>query len=210
MKHLQLKVCGMTQSAQLNALIDLKVDYAGLIFYKKSARYVVPHLSPNAVKSFSGIQKIGVFVNAEKEEILNCVTQYGLNGVQLHGDESPKLCADLQEKGLIVFKAFRLQTAKDLIATTDYQEVCTRLLFDTAGKHYGGNGKSFNWQILENYRGTTPFILSGGIGPDSLIDLQKFTHPAWAGLDLNSKFETAPGDKNINLLKRFLCQLTIN
>lgn len=201
----KVKVCGMTSAEQIRALAKLKVDYAGLIFYRESPRCVSEKLLPQEICVIQGIQKVGVFVDSSFTEIRTKVAAYQLDAVQLHGSESPEFCYRLQQR-IPVFKAFHIKTAKDLIKTSDYSGACSTFIFDKAGKYYGGNGSPFDWQILNHFKGTTPFFLSGGICPDDHNKIQNFSHPKLAGIDLNSRFEISPGNKDINLLNYFLCQ----
>lgn len=177
-------------------------DWMGFICYERSPRYVttIPDFMPQKAK------RVGVFVNAGSENILQHAKQFGLHMLQLHGNESPQLCQRLSNEGYAVIKAFSVKTENDIHRTADYEDVCQYFLFDTPSINYGGSGKSFDWNILSSYKGNTPFLLSGGINPTSLPALAAFSHPKWAGIDLNSGFETAPAQKNVNALKSFIKQ----
>lgn len=207
---MKIKVCGNTEIEQLKQLNDLDIDYAGLIFYEQSPRFVLKKLNGREVKE-SGISKIkvGVFVNATEEEIMKQVDDFGLNMVQLHGDETASFCNRISDQ-LKVIKAFRIT---DFDANVDwlvkeYDEVCDYYLFDkgSAGL-YGGTGKKFNWNLLKEYTIGKPFFLSGGIESNDAEALKKFTHPFFYGIDINSRFETSPGVKNIELIKEFVKEL---
>ncbi len=183
------------------------MDYAGFIFYEKSKRFVEGRkLDPKIVRHTKRVKKVGVFVNAHEKYILQKVKEYGLDLLQLHGEESPKFCERLKQH-IPVMKAFKIKNKEDIEETENYAGVCDYLLFDTAGKLYGGNGKLFNWKLLDNYNGDTPFFLSGGIGVEEVEELKKFKHPSWVAIDVNSKFEDAPGVKNIKKIKQFLWDL---
>lgn len=187
----------------------LGFDYAGMIFYEKSPRFVQGKLSPEEAKSCSGIKKIGVFVNADKSYILQQIDHYQLDLIQLHGDESPEFCATLR-KQIPVMKAFRIKAIEDLQKASGYEGCCDYFLFDSPGKLYGGNGTTFEWNLLKKYDGYTPFFLSGGIGQEEIPALKNFDHPKWLGIDINSRFETAPGIKDKTILKQFLWDLNIS
>jgi phosphoribosylanthranilate isomerase len=204
----KIKVCGLNRMEQIRQLADLGVDYCGMIFYEKSPRFAGNTLDAAEVKAFHTAKKVGVFVNASIEDIKIRIDNYGLDMVQLHGDESPGFCAALAEE-TAVMKAFRIDSAKDLEQLPAYGEHCTYFLFDTAGPLYGGNGIAFDWDLLAAYTGTVPFFLSGGIGPDDAKRLTVFSHPAWQGIDINSRFEIRPGEKNLEDIKRFLWDLNI-
>lgn len=140
-------------------------------------------------------KRIGVFVNEDYAGITHRAHELSLDYLQLHGKETPGLCKKLHEEGFRLIKAFALRKASDLECTYAYAPYCDYFLFDTPCHGYGGSGQSFDWSILGNYKGDTPFLLSGGIRPESLPALSGFHHPRWAGIDLNSGFETAPAQK---------------
>ncbi|MVT11833.1 phosphoribosylanthranilate isomerase [Chitinophaga tropicalis] len=201
---MKIKVCGITRKEDLQQLIAFGVDYAGFIFYEKSPRFAGNKLDARSIRETNGILKTGVFVNAPLEQVQRIVADYGLNLVQLHGDETPEYCAAL--KAIVpVIKAFRVGAAVNweqllsaYIPVTDY------FLFDTeAGKAYGGTGKMFDWELLKSYPYTHPFFLSGGIGPDQLPELLQLELPALCTVDVNSKFEIQPGVKDMEKVQRF-------
>ncbi|WP_310594599.1 phosphoribosylanthranilate isomerase [Flavobacterium sp.] len=183
---------------------SLLPDYMGFIFWKKSARYfdgTMPTL-PQSIK------KTGVFVNASQEEIGSKVTQYDLQAVQLHGQESVAFCKELKEyfgNAIEIIKVFSVDSAFDFDQLKPFETVCDYFLFDTKGKLPGGNGTTFDWKVLENYSSKKPFFLSGGIGVDEIDlvnEILKTDLPLFA-VDLNSKFEIEPGLKNTKLLSSF-------
>ena len=201
---MNLKVCGITQLKQLQQLDALNVAYAGLIFHKASPRYVVDKISNDELKDTDfDLKKVGVFVNAEYDEIMQRVDDYGLDVVQLHGDETPELCEELSED-VEVIKAFsisdKITSIDDMIV--DYDEVCDYYLFDTASKdgQAGGTGKKFDWKLVKKSKIEKPFFLSGGISLDDLEIIKSFKHPDYFGIDVNSKFEKSPGIKDMALL----------
>lgn len=203
-KELLIKICGMKDPGNIEAVAALHPDFMGFIFYPKSPRYAEP-LSPETLDAIpASIKKIGVFVNEDLENILTIVYKYKLNGVQLHGSEMVSMCAQLKEAGLIVIKAFPIAEAINFIPAKRYEGVCDYFLFDTKTDAYGGSGLKFNWEILDEYRGETPFFLSGGIANDDVEAIRKINHPKFAGIDLNSKFEIRPGEKSVELLRIFL------
>ena len=195
-----VKVCGMREAENIHAIESLKIDFMGFIFYPKSPRYVKE--KPDYLPVHC--QRVGVFVNASKAEILNRTKDFDLDFVQLHGDESPEQCAALKAEGLQVIKAFPIGQDYDWKNTYMYKGVADYFLFDTAGPSHGGSGKRFDWKILKDYSGDTPFLLSGGIRPESLNDVLAFRHPQFRGVDLNSGFETSPGVKDVGLLNEFI------
>lgn len=191
---------------------QLQPDYMGFIFWEPSSRHFDREM-PTLPES---IKKVGVFVNATVEEVLEKVEKYGLVIVQLHGNEGPEFCKTLKENvpSTNIIKVFSIKDDFDFSILKEYEEVCDYYLFDTKGKLPGGNGYVFDWSILNNYPSTKPYFLSGGIGLESMEDLKSFLkNPASKHckvIDVNSKFETAPGLKNIEQLKEFKKLLTEN
>lgn len=179
----------------------LGIDMMGFIFWPKSSRCVSqrPDYLPKHVK------RVGVFVDEDPEQVKQLAADYGLDYIQLHGQESPAYIFQLG--GLHIIKAFNIATVEDLQQTQPYEGLVDYFLFDTKGKSVGGNGEKFNWDVLDAYQGSTHFLLSGGIGPDDAANVKAFHHPMCIGIDLNSRFEVTPGLKDINKLKRFLEQL---
>ena len=195
---MKIKICGMKHPDNILELGALLPDYMGFIFWDKSARYFdgnIPEL-PQSIK------KTGVFVNETVENIAKKVKQYNLQAVQLHGTESADFCVELKNKlakHIEIIKVFSILNTFDFEALKPFESVCDYFLFDTKGKLPGGNGTTFDWKVLEKYPSSKPFFLSGGIGLDEMDAVKailKTNLPVYA-IDLNSKFETAPGLKNI-------------
>ncbi len=198
-----IKVCGMREAENIRQVEELGADMIGFIFYPRSPRYVyeLPGYLPEKAK------KVGVFVNESKEEVLMIADRFGLDYIQLHGNESPGYCRTLQQAGLHLIKAFSIETFKDLHLTTEYKGLCDYYLFDTKTQGYGGSGKQFEWSLLYSYKEETPFLLSGGITPQSGKALNVLQHPRLAGFDINSCFETEPGYKDTERVNQFLEEL---
>lgn len=206
-EKLIIKVCGMRDSdnireveAIVNQKENLSVDWIGFIFSPRSPRYVKtkPAYMP------SGTKRVGVFVNDTEESIMRHVDEFKLDFVQLHGAESPEFCVRLKKHGFHLIKAFSIVGSEDLIKTSDYEALCDYFLFDTKCSTDGGSGRLFDWSVLSSYKGSTPFLLSGGLGEDVIAQLREFSHPQWCGIDLNSRFEKAPAIKDIDKIKYFL------
>ena len=193
-----VKVCGMRDAANIRQLEALGIDWMGMIFWPKSKRYV----STPPVYLPQHVRKVGVFVDASLDAIRQHVEDYHLDIVQLHGQESPETLKAL--KPLTLIKALNIATPEDLQKTEPYEGLADYFLFDTKGKSVGGNGEKFDWSVLDSYQGETPFLLSGGIGSEDAQDVKTFHHPKCIGIDLNSRFETEPGLKDITKLKQFL------
>ena len=187
---------------------SLHPDFMGFIFYSNSPRFV-GRLDVNTLGALpTAIKKTGVFVNENLENILTAISKYNLDAVQLHGADNKKLCRKIrQEAKTMVIKVFPIMDASNFRVTGDYEAVADYFLFDTKTDLYGGSGQKFNWNILQEYTGNKPFLLSGGIGADDVKAIRAIEHPLLAGVDLNSKFELKPGLKNVALLKQFIDEL---
>ena len=205
---MNIKVCGITQFKQLQQLEALNIDYAGLIFYKDSPRYMGDKITGKQVKEADfDLKKVGVFVNPGYSELLDAIDEYGLDIVQLHGNETPEMCEDVSGE-VEVIKAFRIEDGAVNIdkLVEPYDAVCDFYLFDTAGlkESFGGTGQQFDWSILKKAKIEKPFFLSGGIGPDDAQKIKAFKHPDFFAIDVNSKFEIAPGLKDMAVILKFL------
>ena len=209
---MKLKVCGMKLNTLEAATLD--PDYLGFIFWEPSKRY----FDGNIPKLPASIKKVGVFVDAPLEEIRKKVKEYKLQAVQLHGKESPEFCSDLkkstsdrskalEENSLEIIKVFSIKDDFDFSNLAPYENVCDFFLFDTKGKLPGGNGFTFSWEVLKNYPSSKPYFLSGGIGLDEIEKIREFQQRPESkychAIDVNSKFESEPGLKDIDKLKEF-------
>lgn len=213
---MKIKVCGMRDSVNITELVKLSPDYIGFIFYDKSKRFVADFPE---VEIPSSIKKVGVFVNESIENILNKISDFKLDVVQLHGNETSEFCKELQcqferSRELKIIKAFAIGKDFNFNKTKAYEQVCDLFIFDTKGKEYGGNGVKYDWSILQNYKGETPYLLSGGISEDDALNvlslLRNKKSNQCVGVDLNSGFEERPALKNITKLAEFKKQLSIN
>jgi len=222
---MKLKICG--QKHNIEEVAALQPDYLGFIFWEKSSRFfegMMPSL-PQTIK------KVGVFVDAQIDDVLEKVTRYGLDAVQLHGNESPAYCNALRhpelasgsqskvipnqvcnDKKIEIIKVFPIKDTFDFSVLEAYEEVCDYFLFDTKGKLPGGNGYAFDWKVLEGYSSTKPYFLSGGIGLENVDEVVSFLQRPESSychaLDVNSKFEIQPGLKDIEKLTEFIKQLS--
>ena len=197
-----IKVCGMREPENIRAVEALGVDLMGFIFWPPSSRYVgeKPSYLPE------NCRRVGVFVDAATEDILAAVQDFRLDVLQLHGHETPEAVAALKERlpAVRIFKSLAVKGPEDLEQAAVYEGVCDAFLFDTKGKLPGGNGQQFDWNVLRQYKGRLPFLLSGGIGPGDEARIRAFDVPGCLGIDLNSRFETAPGRKDVEALRTFI------
>lgn len=203
-----VKVCGMREPQQMKALENMGVDLMGMIFFPKSPRFV------DGEDVCSGclpknIRKVGVFVKADLATVVATVKKYNLSFVQLHGGEDVDF-ANLVKKhtGVGIIKAVSVSGVDDVKnLPTEWERVADYMLFDYKCVGYGGSGQQFDWAVLEDYKLNLPFLLSGGIGPDDVEAVKKVNHPKFAGVDLNSKFEISPANKDIEKVKEFLSKI---
>ena len=209
---MKIKVCGIKELEQLKDLNELEIDYTGMIFYPPSQRSVLNHLQGHQVKELSlPTQKVGVFVNESVSVILKHVADFGLDMVQLHGDETVVYCNHISDHVKLI-KAFRIgetQTEIDRMIK-EYEEACDYYLFDKGSMGiYGGTGQKFDWNVLMKAEINKPFFLSGGIEYEDLEALEKFHHPYFYGIDINSRFEISPGIKDMELIKDFVQRIRL-
>lgn len=216
-----IKVCGLREPGNVGEVASLDVDMLGFIFHEGSRR----HVSPQQMDALCGVAdgarragrrslKVGVFVDAPQDDIISAVKRYGLDCVQMHGGESVGRLAALRnaldaeaKRGVRIIKALSIATREDVMQGSAYAGVADMLLFDTKGEAAGGNGKRFDWNLLDAYDGPLPFLLSGGIGSECVADIAAVSHPRLAGIDLNSRFETSPGMKYVDALARFIGEI---
>ncbi|HQS51933.1 MAG: hypothetical protein B7X86_16295 [Sphingobacteriales bacterium 17-39-43] len=206
---MKIKVCGMRDPQNILNLAELGPDYMGLIFYPESKRYVADPDKNVLAKLPSKISLTGVFVDEQEREIVQKVLKYGLCAVQLHGAESPEYCRSLRIKlneslpamHIELIKAFGVYPGFDFSTLEPYNDVVDYFLFDTKTSEYGGSGIAFDWAILDQYKGEKQFFLSGGLSPENIKGLVNLASKKIYALDLNSRFETEPGLKNIESLR---------
>jgi phosphoribosylanthranilate isomerase len=197
---LLLKVCGMRNSTNITELIKVQPNFIGFIFHEASARNIteIPNIEiPNSIK------KVGVFVDKEIDFITKKATDFDLDYIQLHGNETPEFCSEMKSNGLKIIKAFNIYKGFDFDQLKAYEPFCDYFLFDAFGKKAGGNGITFNWELLANYKGETSFLLSGGIDENMVQTTKNINHSQLVGVDINSGFEVEPALKDIKKIKQF-------
>ena len=204
MKNVKLKICGMKYPENIQEIAGLKPDYLGFIFWDKSSRKFDLDEFP---KLDANIKKVGVFVDATIEEIQEKINTFQLDIIQLHGKESVAFCLELKKENIEIIKAFSVDNDFDFSQLEAYKNAVDYFLFDTKGKLPGGNGTTFEWQVLEKYTLEKPFFLSGGIGLTEVKKIKEFLASDLANychaIDINSRFEIEPGLKNITDLEKF-------
>lgn len=205
---MKVKVCGMRDARNVKEVAALHPDYMGFIFYAPSSRSCIgiePDIIGNLPKE---TEPVMVTVDMAEDDILKIAERYGFKTLQLHGKESPEMCSRLRSKGFRVVKAYGIQSSESIKELEKYSGKVDVFLFDTACASKGGSGKKFDWEILNSYNLDEDFWLSGGIGPEDAEALKELKHPRFAGIDLNSRFETSPALKDPELLKTFLTKIS--
>jgi len=207
--QLQIKVCGLTQLSQARELVTLKIDFLGFIFYEKSPRFVLNHLGLDDIAEINHRGKVGVFVNETVEKIVEISKNADLNFIQLHGDENEEYILRLNQRlnqNVKIINVIRIgnQHPNELQETINHQpSTVNYILFDTDSKAFGGTGKTFDWNILNEIKIPIPYFLSGGISLENADDCNNVSQKPFA-LDINSKFETEPGIKDVEKIKKLI------
>lgn len=213
---MKIKVCGMREPDNIKELLSLPIDFIGFIFYEASPRNagkagLLLKWLQKEKPDFGAIHKVGVFVNAEIEQILNAVHDYELDYIQLHGNESPEYCLELLNywdmtsmRRAKIIKSFSVDHSFDFSITRPFEGLCPLFLFDTKSSLHGGSGKKFDWALLKAYHGITPFLLSGGIDEHSAAAIRELNLPQLVGVDINSRFEIEAGRKDNSKINDFL------
>ena len=202
-----VKVCGMRDAENIRQIDEIGgVDWMGFIFYPRSPRNVssVPNFLPQHCK------RVGVFVNSSIEEVAKRVDKFGLDIVQLHGNENPEYISNLRNaigENVQIIKMIQIETEDDIRHTELYEGLADYFLFETRCKEYGGSGKQFDWDILRRYNSNVPFLITGGIGAEDADKVKAFSHPKFIGIDLNSRFELSPAIKDSTLIDKFIKQI---
>lgn len=201
-----IKVCGLRNRVNINEISQLDIQMIGLNFYPPSSRYI-PRYDELAIQQIAqDISKVGVFVKEGLKTLQDITQQYGLDYVQLHGDESVDYCRAASQFAKVI-KVFRVDDEFSFSDIKPYETSVDYFLFDTKTTDYGGSGRQFSWDMLQQYQGTKPFLLSGGIGPDDAAAIKSIDHPSFAGIDINSRFELAPAIKSYDMIATFINQL---
>ena len=198
----------MRDPQNIQDLGTVQPDFVGFIFYPKSPRYVGEEWDESIAKSIpSSIKKIGVFVNESVEKINLLASKYQLDGIQLHGSETPEICQTIKDKNLLVLKAFSVDESFDFELIKKYESFCDYFLFDTKTSQHGGSGVKFDWKKLYEYTSSIPFFLSGGIMEEDVNEIKSLNIKELYSVDINSKFEIEPALKDIKMVERFAQKL---
>lgn len=211
---MKIKVCGMKEPSNIMEVVNLGIDYIGFIFYEKSSRFVQDNfclhkeLMINTIKT----KKVGVFVNHTLETIIEKIITYRLDLVQLHGNETVDFCHHLKMRvasldnfmsQVEIIKVFSVGESFDFEQLEAYKPCVNYFLFDTKGTNLGGNGVTFDWKILKNYKHEVPFFLSGGIDMQHVQEIKQLSGLPIHAVDINSRFEVSAGLKEVEKIKKF-------
>ena len=204
---MKTKVCGLVRSEDILRLAASGIDYAGMVFYPASSRFAGGKLDTSLLGElavlYPRVKRVGVFVDADPDEVVITAEKYNLNALQFHGHESPEYCRAFCEEYEVI-KAFRIGGEEDFRRAQKYEKSAQRFLFDTAGPLPGGNGRQWDWSLINMYTGSIPFFLSGGIRAGDVLKVSSVRHSRFFGIDLNSGFELAPGIKDADAVTRFI------
>lgn len=207
MKHrnINIKVCGMRDVSNIRNLVKLHPDYIGFIFYSGSERFVGDNFDLGILDYIpESIKRVGVFVKAGKDYILDKTDTFGLSLIQLHGGESSAFCRELSHTGIPIIKVFSINEGFNFDSINPFKPSCKYFMFDTECKTYGGSSRKFNWNSLSQYDNEKPVFLSGGIGPEDADPIKELNNLNIHAVDINSRFEEAPGLKNISKIAEFI------
>src|SRR5512145_317124 len=205
---IKIKVCGMRVPLNIREICDAGPDFLGFIFFSGSKRYIGTDADNALFQQIPGrIKKVGVFVDEQSEKILEAASRFDLDLVQLHGHESVNDCRKIKSAGYPIIKAFGVDAGFNFTSLTPFLPFCEYFLFDTKSDKYGGTGQKFNWEKIQQYKYNVPFFLSGGVGPEDSAVIRDINHPAFYAVDINSRFETEPGLKNVSHVKAFIIEI---
>ena len=202
---IRVKVCGLTDPSNVKEIVEANPDFMGFIFFAGSPRYVGEYPDMALFDNVPpGIKRTGVFLNENNQKIVETAVRFGLDMVQLHGNESPAACFKLKSSGLSVIKSFNIDMEFSFDLLDKYVDCCDYFLFDSKSEVAGGSGKKFNWGELGSYANNKPFFLSGGIGPEDAELVNSVNNRYLFAVDINSRFETAPGIKDNSRVGTFI------
>lgn len=204
---MMIKVCGMKEPQNIAEVAALAPMLMGFIFHEPSPRDA-SDLSPDIISALPDfVRPVAVTVDKAQDEILDICGKYGFKIVQLHGSETPAICRKLKDKGLVVFKAIGVDNDIDWAEWKDYEGCVDMFIMDKKSPIHGGTGQKYDWSVLDRYNLSVPYLLSGGIGPDDIDNIIAAMRPGMAGIDINSRFETSPGIKDLHRLINFILSL---
>ena len=205
---IRVKICGLSATATVAAAVDAGAAYLGFVFVEKSPRYVtIETARALALPVPPGVAKVALTLDATDAELDAITETVPLDMLQLHGDETPERVEAVRRKyGLPVIKALGIADADDVAKIDFFAGVADQLLIDAkppkTGNLPGGNGMPFDWRLIANRRWTKPWMLAGGLTPDNVAEAIALTGARQ--VDVSSGVETAPGEKDTDLIKRFL------
>ena len=202
----RIKICGISRPDALEAAIGAQADYAGFVFFPASPRNVTPSEAADlAARADGRIARIGLFVDTDDLAISEAVRAGKLNGLQLHGTETPERVAQVKAQfGLPVWKALSIAAAHDVQRASAYIGAADLILFDAKtpkGSLPGGMGLTFDWSLLAHHRAGHDWGLAGGLTPGNVAEAIGVTGAPL--VDTSSGVESAPGVKDVDKIAAF-------
>jgi phosphoribosylanthranilate isomerase len=195
------KVCGITNPGDAREAADAGADAIGMIFAESPREVNVEEARRISVALPDGVLKVGVFVDAEPEEVLQTAREVGLDLAQLHGDETPETVAAIRGAGLPVMKALRVRNAEALAEIQSYG--ADLIMLDAwSARVRGGTGETFDWGLAKSVKGRGNIVVSGGLTPENVREAIEFFEPY--GVDASSSLEEKPGKKSGERVRRFV------
>ncbi|MGI2905422.1 phosphoribosylanthranilate isomerase [Tolypothrix sp. VBCCA 56010] len=206
---MRVKICGITQPEQGQAIAYAGATALGFICVPSSPRYVsAAQIRAVVAQLPETTDTIGVFANSTFDEIAQTVADSGLTGVQLHGDESTEFCYQVRQSlpDVEIIKALRIRSLEDFELAATYTKSVNTLLLDAYHpQQLGGTGKTLDWNMLQQFNPSCPWFLAGGLTPDNIVEALNQVKPS--GIDLSSGVERAPGDKDLDKVAQLFARL---
>ena len=205
---IEAKICGITTREALDAAIAGGADYVGLVFCAKSPRHLeIDEASELARHARGKVKIVALTVDADDATLAQIIDEVSPDYLQLHGTESSERVAAIKQRfGRPVIKAIAVATSDDAAGAQQYAGSADVILFDAkappGAARPGGHGRTFDWNVLKRVAGRMPFMLSGGLGPANVAEAIALTRAT--AVDVSSGVESAPGVKDIELIRRFL------
>ncbi len=206
--RVRVKICGVRSAADISSAVTAGAAYVGFNFFPRSPRYLEREEAAALAESCgTDLIRVGLTVDADDDALATLVSSVPLDWLQLHGTEDPRRVAEVRARfGLPVMKALGVGDAADLDAIDRFSEVADQLLIDARPPKDavlpGGNGLSFDWQLLVGRDWSLPWMLAGGLTPDNVAEAVRLTGAQQ--VDVSSGVESAPGVKDAMRIAAFV------
>jgi len=205
---LTIKICGLSTEETVDAAIDAGADMIGFVLFPASPRYVSPQRASELARHARGRAEVAMLtVDMDPAALADAAGEVKPDWLQLHGREAPEILSQIRAmQGRRIIKALGVAASADLDAASAYADVADRLLLDAkppkGASRPGGNGESFDWSILAGFRPALPYMLSGGLDAGNVAEALRSS--AAIGVDVSSGVESAPGHKDVGLIRAFI------